>query len=160
MKLVVVDVQGFCLPEFIVKELAIYDGINTIHETFKSTKQLKEIDERTKKQARYLERYHHMLRFNDGFKEQISVKEILFKYIKEYAVEILYVKGKCKENYLRETLGKDCPKIVNLETIEDSVKLSKEIPACDKHIANNKKCYCFLNNAKCIYNWLYSRFPQ
>ncbi|KAJ3656731.1 hypothetical protein Zmor_015781 [Zophobas morio] len=140
MKLVVVDVQGFTLQEFIVKELTIYDGINTIQETFKSTKQFNELDEKTKKQARYLERYHHMLRFNDGSKDQIFAKEILLKYIKEHGVEVLYVKGKCKENYLMETLGKDCPKVVNLETIEDCVKLSKEIPSCDNHISKNKKC--------------------
>ena len=58
MKLAGVDVQGFHLLEFILRELTIYDGINTIHETFKPTKRLKELDESIKKQIRYLQRYH------------------------------------------------------------------------------------------------------
>ncbi|KAJ3666798.1 hypothetical protein Zmor_002229 [Zophobas morio] len=110
MKLAAVDGQGFHLPEFIVKELTIYDGI-TIYETFKPTKQLKELDERTKKQVRYLQRYCHMLRFNDGAKNQTSVKQILIEYIKEHAVAVIYVKERNKENYLMETLGKDCSKL-------------------------------------------------
>ncbi|KAJ3666196.1 hypothetical protein Zmor_001649 [Zophobas morio] len=76
-----------------------------------------------------------MLRFDDGAKEQSSVKQILIKYIKEHAVEIIYVKGRNKEDYLIKTLGKDCPKIVNLEAIDDCVKLTKEIPACNNHTA-------------------------
>ena len=77
---------GWSLPEFFVKELTIYDEINRVHETFKPTKQLKELDESTKKQVRYWQRYHHMLRFSDGAKDQTSPKQILIEHIKENGV--------------------------------------------------------------------------
>ena len=48
---------------------------------------------------------------------------------KNHIYKVLYVKGRNKENYLMEMLGKDCPKMVNLEAIKDCVKLTKKNPS-------------------------------
>ena len=53
MKLIVINVQRFHLPEFTVKELAIHGGNNNVHKTTKRSKELVEKLEMTKKQAGY-----------------------------------------------------------------------------------------------------------
>ena len=74
---VLVDVQGFHLPKFIVKELTIYH--NTWN--FQIYKTIQGIRRKDKKQVRYLERYHYMLRFNDDLKDETFVNEILIEYL-------------------------------------------------------------------------------
>ena len=89
MKLVVVDVQGFHLPEFIVTELE-YMKLSNLQNNSKNWMEAS----RNKLDISNVI-IIHILRFNDEAKDQKSVKQILIEYIKEHGV-----KGRIKENYL------------------------------------------------------------
>lgn len=163
MHLIVVDIQGFNIPEFVVKELTILDGRTTVHHIFKPSKPFSALDDKSRKCVRYLEQHHHMLTYQSGTKNQEEVEVILKKFVRTRAVDVIYVKGLIKENYIRETLGGMCVKIINLENVATAPTFCKELPICNNHCNNftlDRKCICSHNNARKLYDWLYKSIPQ
>ncbi|EFA13343.1 hypothetical protein TcasGA2_TC005298 [Tribolium castaneum] len=167
MHLYVCDIQGFCIPEFVVKELTIMDAQSIQHNLFKPSKPYEDIDLFYRKQVKYLERYHHLLRYNDGLEAQKNVVGIIRKFLHLNELKnsesdiIIYVKGYVKEDFLRKILLDSCVRIVNLEKIDESPKLCKTRRRCEFHNLDNYDFMCSLNNAKCIYEWLCTKLiPQ
>lgn len=147
MKLAI-DVQGFAADgDFIPKELAITDGTKTSHYIFKPPRPFRKLSSQTKKTVRWLERYHHGLRWNDGVVDLAEVPVILRRFAA--LAHTIYVKGHQKLNFLQQYINEDF--LINLEHCKIP-NVRKEVPACFYHSNNN--CICALNNCVMIYNYV------
>lgn len=162
MKVVVIDVQGFYIPEFIVKELTIFDGHRTGHYLFKSPVPFRQLSADVKKQVKYLELNHHLLRYNSGNIDYENIYNILEENIIDDVIDIIYVKGSVKEDFLRQFFdSKDFyPRIINLEEANSCPKLQPQLPLCMHHYLKTKICICSLNNVRFIYNYVIQNLPK
>lgn len=66
MRLIVVDIQGFNLPEFYPKEISFVNEHLNSHYLVKPPMSYGILSNDIKKQVKYLERNHHGLRYNSG----------------------------------------------------------------------------------------------
>ncbi|KAJ3652618.1 hypothetical protein Zmor_018568 [Zophobas morio] len=162
MKFLVIDMQGFCIPEFIPKEMTFTDGRYVAHYWIKSLKPFKDLDPKIKKHIRWFENNHHHLRYNDGIVDSNEVPNILYKHIIQDQVDTIYVKGHIKRHFLQFNLGQyNGIRLINLENTLDVPHLLQCIPYnCTHHINGQKTaCVCSYENCKTIYNWLIGKLP-
>lgn len=155
MKTMVVDMQGFCIPKFHVKELSFYDGEKTAHYIFKPPKPYSQLEEDVKKQIGYVSYNCHGLKYSSGFIDYEEIKKILHYHLA--GINVVYVKGKVKEEFMLEMLEdtSNC-RIVNLENVRGCPKFEQNQPLCYYHSFSNRKCSCSLRNALNMYRWLIS----
>lgn len=159
--IIVVDFQGFCVPEFVVKELTIFNGSVVFHNTFKCIQPYSTLCESLKKQVWYLERHHHLLQYTSGNLNPCDVQQILINNIILKNYETIYVKGYQKKKFLSELLNSFDVVIYDLDDGDDCPKLIKKVPElCNYHMNNFIKCFCSLNNAKHIYKYCKETFSQ
>lgn len=156
MKFIVIDFQAFNTPAVTVKELAIFDG-ETMHEyLFQAPKPLYAIeDQGLLKQIRFLQAYHHCLKYSSGHVPYGALDEILNLHLQ--GVHRIYVKGAIKEGFLRDKVPHSI-EIINVEYLEDCPKFEKQI-TCMNHI-RGIKCICSKNNCKTLYAWIISFLPK
>lgn len=160
MKFAVVDVQGFCIPEFYVKELAIYDGKNMKSYLFKPVKPFYMLSDDCKKQVQFLYGNRHGLYYNDGEIEYSALHSIIDRDLRN--VDVIYVKGHNKKNFLVDTYSNmkySLPNIVNLEFIKDGAnvpKLPMGVTDCTYH--SLEYCICSVKNAFILYDYIYNFF--
>lgn len=161
MKFVVVDMQGFSIPEFFPKEVAIYDGERTAHFLVKSPTSLSEIENPSIiSQIKVLQTRVHGLFYGSGDVPYESLPVILNNYLQD--VDRVYVKGTEKQRFLHNVLlGWTCPAVINVEYSEGCPKLEKQPAACFTHtcISAHKPTKCSINNCKTLYSWLYRLLP-
>lgn len=156
MRSVVIDLQGFKTPEFVPKEIAIWDGERIAHYVFKEPFPFRCLSSSLQRQANWLTKNHHKLKWSDGDVDLSRIPHILSD-IKNYA-DVIYCKGEIKCDFLRkyfygDVLVKDLKQIVNL----------KSIPRLNKTLSN-AKCYyhdsgvCAVDNVKLIYDYIIHPF--
>ena len=160
MKFIVVDAQGYSIPEFQVKELAVYDGKQMKNYVFKSPIPFHALNEDHQKQVLYLDGNLHGLFYGYGKTDYDEIYSILYNSLQD--VDTIYVKGHGKKNFLEKTLSimkYKLPKIVNLEFVSGDVpKLEKNNAICDNHHVNF--CKCSVSNAYILYDYIVSLLPK
>ncbi len=166
MKFVVVDLQGFCTPEFYAKELAIYDGKNMQSYMFKPAIPFHELKQDYKRQVKYLCGNHHGIYYNNGELDYQEIYSIVYENLRD--VDVIYVKGHSKHEFLAKLLSEietkrlPPPHIVNLEftsAANNVPKLDKKQPIhCTFHSLN--LCICSVNYAFTLYDYIVSLLPK
>ena len=160
MKFVVVDIQGYFIPEFYPKELALFDGKTIKNYAFKSKKPLHALSEDCKNQVRYLYGNHHGIHYSYGDTEHDEIYSILCTYLRD--VDVIYVKGEVKRSFLIKTysdMRHIAPCIVNLEHVNGDIpNLKKCSTLCIHH--SLEICVCSTNNACLIYEYIRGLLPQ
>lgn len=97
----VVDVQGYYTNEFILKEITILscDYKLISHFILKPPFPWHSLDQKYKRQAIWLYRHHHGLRWSDGFVDYYEfMNQQIYELLKEATV--IYVKGNQKYDFL------------------------------------------------------------
>lgn len=152
MSFVVIDLQGFKTPEFIPKEMAIWDGQRIGHYVFKQPFPFKYLSESLQRQANWLSTNYHKLNWVDGDVEVSRIPHIL-EDIRKYA-DIVYCKGRIKSNYLKKYLD-----VIDL----DQTPCLRNLPR-DQVALTNSKCFyhengiCAVENAKLLYDYILHPF--
>lgn len=165
MKIVTVDMQGFNLPEFVVKEMAIFDGKRTAHFLFKPPKPWSCIDDQSvKNNIKYLQNNVHCLNYSSGNIDYEQLPDILQKYLLDEGVDRIYVKGAQKKTLLEEFLASSDIQIEIIATdwMQECPVMFSEKPLCMNHCikSHTKKCKCSVNNCQILYNWIVSKLPN
>lgn len=168
MKLIVVDIQGFNLPEFYAKEISFVDGSRSAHYLLKTPIQYSELNAEVKKQVRYLECFHHGLEYNSGYINYEVLDDILRDHLLNGTVDVVYVKGHQKHAFLEEKIHdlaeNSFPVIINVENINEYIKpppnFVKDFSQCMHHSNNNFKYMCSVRNSLELYHWLRLNLPQ
>ena len=165
MKFVVVDVQGYSLPDFYVKELAITDGKELKTYVFKPPISWSTLGEDQKKHVIYMEKEHHGFSYDYGETDYDEIYSILCQGLRD--VDTIYVKGRVEKkflekNFLEKTLSDikyKLPKIVILKRASKCVpKIQKDMLTCGNH--RLFYCICSANNAYVIYNNIINLLPK
>ena len=160
MKFVVVDAQGYNIPDFQVKELAIYDGTQMKNYVFKPHTPFPTLSEDHRKHVIYMEDKHHGLAYDDGETDYDEIYSILCQGLRD--VDTIYVKGHGEKIFLEKTLSDiqyKLPKIVNLECVSGCVpKLQKHWLICGSHSLDF--CMCSVKNAYVIYDYIINLLPK
>lgn len=161
MKFVVVDMQGFCVPDFFPKEIAIYDGVRLAHFFIMSPKPLSEIENPSIiSQIKVVQTHVHGLPYGSGDVPYESLPVILKRHLQD--VDRVYVKGYDKEKFLSAVLlDWTMPYIINVEYYDGCPKLEKQAAGCFNHtcMSLHKPTKCSINNCKTIYSWLQRLLP-
>lgn len=165
MKFVVIDMQGFSVPYFFPKELAIYDGSRMVHFVFKSPTPLSAIeDEDVRTQIKFLEGAVHCLSYDSGHVPYEELDVVFRKYIIENDIDRVYVKGEQKMEFIQKILDDNGARHINVFNVDwrsECPKLIKDYPLCMSHnlVCNFMKCKCSINNCNLLYNWIVSCMP-
>lgn len=162
MKFVVVDVQGFNVPEFQAKELAIYDGNQMKNYLFKPLKPFHDLPTDCKKQVLFLYGNRHGLYYNNGKTDYSELYTIIYNDLRD--VDLIYVKGHVKKDFLVQIyleMKYKAPHIVNLEFARDSANVPKLVMTttdCPYHSLD--VCSCSVKNAYTLYEYIYNFLPK
>lgn len=135
----VLDVQGFKIEnnKFIPKEMAAYDGNRICHYIFRPPFGLDCLDPEALKQTLWLMHNHHCIDWDAGYTPLYKFSNIIKSLTEK--VDIVYVKGKEKADFLRKLTSKP---IIELE---EQPRLKKNAPKCFYH-SNSTSCACSLFN--------------
>lgn len=136
----IVDMQLFKVDDqqFIIKELAVIKNKKVAHCVFKPPFPFEELSLKYKKQAKWLMRNHHCIKWNEGEMEFEQCKKILQKWTSN--ADTIYVKGKEKAGYLREVLDK------NIVELPETPSLKLSTPSCLFH--SSERCRCSLKTVR------------
>lgn len=170
MKLIVVDIQGFNVPDFHPKEISFVSGDQHAHYLIKPLIPYDTLSYDIRKQINYLELHHHGLRYSDGYISDNDLNEILRNHLLNVGALTVYVKGYQKKEFLEKRLHAlgsttitSIPSIINVEQLDGEVpKFTKDLPYCLNHCNNNNynNKMCSLRNAFKLYYWLCSSLPK
>lgn len=159
MKFAIVDVQGFLAPDFIAKELAIYDGKIMKSYVFKPKIPFNALDEDSKKQVKFLYGNHHGVPYNYGNADYQELYTIIYTDLRD--VDTIYVKGDIKQCFLIKLfldMKHKLPIIINLEYSSGNIpKLEKGPTDCTYH--NLDICACSVRNAYLLYDYIIKLLP-
>lgn len=151
--MLVIDVQGFdTLSGYIPKEMAITNGEVTEHYIFKPPYPFRHLEEKFKKQVRWLERFYHGLRWNAGYVDLNEVPSIL-KRTTLYE-NTIYCKGEAKAEFLTKYLD-GAVRVVDLGP-ECDFSIRKQggcKPLCFSHTLKDN-CHCSLAIAGMLYHFV------
>lgn len=162
MKFVVVDMQGFTIPEFFPKELVFYNGHQLAYFLIKSPIPFASIDDLDiKRQIQFIQGNIHHINYRSGNVDYEDIPEIIKTLIVDENVDVVYVKGAAKHKFLEDLLQPYNIQVVNTEWTDGCPKLEKVVPECMSHtlLCNGKKTKCSVNNCKVLYSWLSSLLP-
>lgn len=140
----IIDFQGFKIEnnEFVVKELAAYDGYRVSHYVFERPFEFKYLQRKYQKQSIWLSRHHHCIDWMTGDIPLYKLDGILKRL--SNAESQIYVKGREKVNYLRRFITKP------LLELDEQPRLIKCTPMCFYHTKSN--CVCSLYNVHYLYD--------
>jgi len=151
----VVDLQGFSKPSksFVVKELAILcDGmVKPLTFTFAPPFPWYDLPPEYKWRNAWVERHYTGHKWNSGTIPFDRIEEILYSHLKD--IEVIYVKGREKVNWLRTHLKPYHHVIKNLENDYDDdaiPSLRKLTTPCFHH----KKFMCVADNVIALSQWV------
>lgn len=145
-RVLIIDMQGFCTPEFTPKEVALTYGGEIKHLLFKSPKPFLTLSRRCQKQAVWLERMHHGLPYNSGHSNLSDIEKIF----RIYDADVVYVKGSQKAEYLNNFYDN----VINLEEDHDCPNFAKTRECCNLHVLNDKNAVCSLTNVQILYQYV------
>lgn len=161
MKFVIVDMQGFCIPDFFPKELAIFDGKRLAHFLIRSPKPLFTIqDPSIIAQIKFVQGSVHGLYYGSGDVAYEDLPAILKNHLQN--VDVVYVKGSEKWKFLQDIFNESMPlEVVNTEHTVGCPKFEKQPATCLNHslISQNRKTKCAINNCQTLYSWIISLLP-
>lgn len=140
---VVIDLQGFRTPDFVPKEMAIWDGERIDHYVFKEPFPFKYLSKPLQRQAQWLTQNYHKLHWTDGDVDVSRIPHIL----NDIRVAVVYCKGRMKSNYLKKYIKND---IVDLENIPRFFPAATANAHCFYHDSG----VCAVKNVKLIYDYL------
>jgi hypothetical protein len=152
MSFIVIDVQGFRTPDFVPKEIAIWDGKRIGHYVFKEPFSFKYLPASLQRQANWLTNNYHRLKWTDGDVELSRIPYIL-KNIVRYG-KTIYCKGTSKREYLRKHFDDD----IIINDLEKTQRLRIQSKKQYKCISTD--CFyhlngvCAVENVKLIYDYL------
>ena len=167
--LVVIDFQAFKSSnnEFIVKEVASFNGTQSLHSIFLPPCKFHELSADCQRQVRWLTNNHHHLYWSDGYVPLNKLPELLEVAVRGGGgADRIFVKGREKaafiENCLRQRLNHRHhlhhfhPVVCEFP---DQPALTARIPYCPFHRAHSKKrerkkTFCALSNVHYLYNLL------
>lgn len=140
----IIDFQGFKIEnnQFVVKELAAYDGYRVSHYVFEKPFDFKHLQRKYQKQSNWLSRHYHCIDWVAGDVPLSKLDGILQRL--SNAESEIYVKGREKINYLRRFINKP------LLELDEQPRLIKSTPMCFYHTKSN--CVCSLSNVYYLYN--------
>lgn len=139
----IIDFQGFKIEnnEFVVKELAAYDGYRVSHYVFERPFDFKYLPRKYQKQSIWLSRHYHGIDWVAGDIPLSKLDEILNRLSNDESQ--IYIKGREKANYLRRFINKP------LLELDEQPRLIKGSPMCFYHTKAN--CVCSLFNVYYLY---------
>lgn len=139
----IVDVQGFCVPNFTPKEIAILsrDGKNEEHLLIKPPFSWRTLDKKSRKNVKWLYFNHHKLSWDDGLISYGEMDNIIKKILQNASK--IYVKGHLKRKFIEKYFD---GKIIDLETLP-SMKKFEELKYCFHH---SPPSVCSMNNTYII----------
>lgn len=164
MKFLVIDIQGYCCKDFIAKEICVYDNNINNNYLLELPTTYGDITNEMLKEVNYMEKFHHKIGINTGFIPYRAINEILKRDIILNRVDVIYVKGHLKQQFLRDVLGStnNIP-IINLENSSwVAPKFNKILPIeCLNHslATSEDSVICAVENCKILYAWLMSLLP-
>lgn len=140
----VIDFQGFkdSDNQFIIKELAGYDGYRLFHLLFQSPFSQDVLSQKLQESNKWNTNNYHCLKWDIGFTPYPMVIPVLHNNTLTYAA--LFVKGREKANWLRTFL--DLP----ILELPEHPPLKKSKPLCIYH--DKQHCMCALTNVINLYN--------
>lgn len=159
MTSVIVDLQGFKLHNnntFICKEIAVVDieSCELRFETFRPPFPWTDLDEKSKKSARWLTKNHHNLEWCSGNIPYINFEVVIQGLLDTDEIEKVYVKGEEKKRWLECISHK---KIINLEQFNCPSLKELHTPLqtefCNLHINN-----CAVRNVNTLRKWFKNKF--
>lgn len=151
----IVDLQGFKKPtnKFVLKEVAILkDGMTQplVYQFFPPFP-WHDLPPEYKRENAWLERHYIGLKWNSGTLPYNDVEETLHSHLKD--VDVIYVKGSRKAQWLRSLVGVYRYVIEDLEE-EDCPSIQQLTKTCFYH---PKKFVCAAENAIAIAQWVASK---
>lgn len=174
MKLMVVDIQGYNLPEFHPKEISFISGQQTAHYLLKPPFPSDTLNHQIQKQIHYLVNYHHGLKYSSGYINYDMLDDILRNHLLSGDVDMVYVKGHQKRRFLEDKIceltnsssSTFTPDVINVEALLDEEENNtipipnfiKDIPYCFNHC--NYNSVCSLRNCTILFNWVCACLPK
>lgn len=142
---IICDFQGYCVPYFVVKEVAILsrDGKIALHFIVKPPFSWQQLDENSKVQVDWLRENHHGFSWNSGYVTYQSMENIISNIFKS-AVKI-YVKGDVKKKFASKYFSG----LIEDLTYLPSLKKCASQKSCFFH-ASSFTSVCSLNNVHII----------
>ncbi len=156
MTFAVVDIQGFYIEHsFVPKEITLScDGINFQHYVFECIRPIFVLSNEDKRKVYWLERYHHAISYSQKGIQPSEVYVILKKFIKDNHIDMIYVKGHLKKQFL-ENIIHPSTEIINIEISDiQSPKFEKTINVCNSMVHNHVPAMCSKYNCLLLYNFL------
>lgn len=131
---VFVDVQGFRAPrKFICKEFCLIDNDYEFHAIVKSTISFNQLSSDYKRNADWLTRFYHGIKFDSG---DVDIKDVTRTIYPKIRGKTVLVKGEQKVNFFNYIFRR-YPNIncVNIENLNFDLNLHNEEPydICDYH---------------------------
>lgn len=151
--MLLVDIQGFTVPGFVLKELAVTNGRRTAHYVFRAPHPYTQLGEKEKRQVRWVEKFHHGIRWNTGFTSLKELPCILQRVT--FGESIIYCKGLLKVNFLKKYLP-DRIKVYNIENdVQFSLKHYIVEPPCFAHDLSTR--FCAITTINVMQKYLYNK---
>lgn len=158
-KIIAIDFQGFCIPEFVPKEIAIIGKSFMGNFFMKAPKCFKDLDANIKRKVEYLEYFHNGLKYDDGTIPFDHIPYLLKTHVLDQMIDVIVVKGRRNFDYLRYILRDDLYKIkiINVDDY-DEFKLNRVCKTvsfpCEHHFLKNKPYVCSFANCKLLYDFV------
>lgn len=154
----IVDMQGFDVPHFEVREFVLLDknGTSTVHEHLKGEVSKEVLLPKERQSVLFMENSHHKILFNGGWHEQSDGQLIIKSVVQEY--DIIYVKGNQKKKLLINLLEgtKEQLRIIDIgdpsEKYKNIPKFEQTDVPCEIH--RGKPAMCAHYNCVVLYNYL------
>lgn len=152
--MLVVDIQGFNIPSFTPKEMTISDGERTSHFLFKPPFPFHELEPNLQRQAAWISKFRHGLRWQSGFVDLSEIDNILLQATDRD--NVIYCKGSIQTQYLRQHTSVPVHDVDLQDILVNGTVVVAPLPPlappCFAHFLNN--CLCSLNNVILLYDHL------
>lgn len=139
--MLVVDIQGFNIPHFVPKEMAITDGDHTSHYLFRSPCPLTDLPLNIQNKVISTGRFDHGLKWNEGFVNLSQISAILTQATRRD--HIIYCMGSEVAEYLKQHTNIEIVDASQLPELSDFT-FNRVRPPCFSHTLNFAQC-CLSN---------------
>lgn len=149
MKSIIVDIQCFKKEgnQYVVKELAGYDGTKMFHYIFKPPFRLNTLPPYLRQQVHWLSLNHHCIDWSEGFTPAHTFPIILKRMTTGF--DTIYVKGLEKSKFIKQYIEQP------VLTLEEQPALEANEPSCFHHLKS--PCICALTNVYQLYDFFYMK---
>lgn len=137
--ILIVDVQGFNIPEFVAKEIAVMsrNGKKLLHLIISPPVPYRKLSKNVKNQVQWLYQNYHGLKWNEGYISYVKMEDII-KNIFNNATTI-FVKGDIKKIFIEKYFNGEVIDFMHLPSMK-KCQLQKQC------FAHKVPFVCSLNN--------------